>query len=110
MPLVSIIIPCYNEQATIRLLLDAIACQTFSLSEMEVIIADGLSSDRTREVVAEFHQEHPGLSLTVVYNHKRIIPSALNIALSVAKGNTIIRLDAHSIHQNDYVARCVKAL
>jgi succinoglycan biosynthesis protein ExoA len=110
MPLVSIIIPCYNEQATIRLLLDAIACQTFSLSEMEVIIADGLSSDRTREVVAEFHQEHPGLSLTVVYNPKRIIPSALNIALSVAKGNTIIRLDAHSIPQNDYVARCVKAL
>jgi glycosyltransferase involved in cell wall biosynthesis len=110
MPLVSIIIPCYNEQATIRLLLDAVACQTFLLSEMEVIIADGLSSDHTREVIAEFHQKHPDLSLSVVNNPKRIIPSALNIALSVAKGDTIIRLDAHSIPRNDYVARCVSAL
>jgi succinoglycan biosynthesis protein ExoA len=110
MPVVSIIIPCYNEQATIRLLLDAIACQTFSLSEMEVIVADGLSSDQTRQVIAEFHQEHPGLSLIMVDNPKRSIPSALNLALSAAKGNTIIRLDAHSIPQNDYVTRCVNAL
>ncbi len=110
MLLVSIIIPCYNEQATIRLLLDAIIHQTFSPSEMEVIIADGLSSDQTRTVVAEFHQEHPALSLTVVDNFKRSIPSALNMALSVAKGKTIIRLDAHCIPQSDYVARCVNAL
>jgi succinoglycan biosynthesis protein ExoA len=110
MPGVSIIIPCYNEQATIRLLLDAIAGQTFSLTEMEVIVADGRSSDQTRQVIAEFHQEYPGLSLVMVDNPKRSIPSALNIALSTAKGNIIIRLDAHSIPQNDYVARCVDAL
>jgi succinoglycan biosynthesis protein ExoA len=107
---VSIIIPCYNEQATIRFLLNAIASQTFALAEMEVIIADCLSSDRTRQVISEFQHENPELSLTVVDSPKRSIPAAVNLALSAAKGETIIRLDAHSIPQNDYVERCVQAL
>ena len=51
MPLVSIIVPCYNEERTIKLLLDAIYTQTFPRSEVEVIIADGLSTDRTREEI-----------------------------------------------------------
>jgi succinoglycan biosynthesis protein ExoA len=110
MPAVSIIIPCYNEQATIRLLLDAIVCQTYPLSEMEVVIADGLSTDQTRQVIAEFHQEHPGLNVTVVDNPKKIIPSALNVALSAAKGEMIIRVDGHSIPHPEYVARSVEAL
>ena len=110
MPLVSIIIPCYNEQATIRFLLDAIACQTYPLSELEVVIADGLSTDRTREVVAEFQREHQDMALMLVDNPKKSIPSALNIALRSAKGKMILRLDAHSVPQNDYVERCVSAL
>ena len=45
MPLVSVIVPCYNEQATIRLLLEALYVQSHPRPEMEVIIADGLSTD-----------------------------------------------------------------
>jgi succinoglycan biosynthesis protein ExoA len=120
MPLVSIIIPCYNEQATIRLLLDAIHEQTFcrqndhSISsrngELEVIIADGLSTDGTREEVAAFQQVHPDLVVQLVDNPKRVIPAALNCALSAAHGQYIIRLDAHSVPARDYVERCVEDL
>ena len=49
MPIVSIVVPCYNEQATIGLLLDALYQQTYPRSELEVIIADGLSTDGTRQ-------------------------------------------------------------
>ena len=109
-PLVSVIVPCYNEQATIRLLLDAIACQSYPREQVEVIVADGLSTDKTRDEVAAFHQVYPDLVLMVVDNIKRTIPSGLNTAISVAKGSVILRLDGHSIPQSDYIERCVSAL
>ncbi len=110
MPTVSIIVPCYNEERTIRLLLDAIYRQTFRRDEMEVILADGMSTDRTREVVAAFQSEHPGLAICVVDNPKRIIPAGLNRAIEAANGEYLVRLDAHSVPADDYVQRCIEAL
>ena len=54
MPNVSIIIPCYNEQATIGDTLQAVYGQTYPRAEMEVVISDAMSEDATREVIAEF--------------------------------------------------------
>ena len=55
-PIVSIIVPCYNEQDTIQLLLQAIYDQTIPRQEMEVVIADGLSTDNTRQEIESFQQ------------------------------------------------------
>ncbi len=54
LPKVSVIVPCYNEQSTIRLLLDALHQQTYPRADMEVIISDGISQDRTRETLPLF--------------------------------------------------------
>jgi glycosyltransferase involved in cell wall biosynthesis len=110
MPLISIIVPCYNEEATISLLLEAVREQTFPVQEMELIISDGLSTDNTRQVIAHYKHAHPELSIVIVDNIKREIPSGLNKALESAQGKYIIRLDAHSIPDIDYVERCVQAL
>lgn len=110
MTLVSVIVPCYNEQATIGLLLDALDKQTFPRHEMEVIIADGLSNDRTRQEIEAFQIAHPQLKIMVVDNHKRNIPSGLNRAISASNGEFIIRLDAHSVPYPDYIELCVNAL
>ena len=109
-PSVSIIVPCYNEQATIRLLLDAILAQNYPHSRMDVVIADGLSQDNTLTVIAEFRKEHPSLSVIVVNNYRRTIPSSLNLAIDSAKGEIIVRLDAHSMPIPEYVGRCVQTL
>jgi succinoglycan biosynthesis protein ExoA len=109
-PSVSIIVPCYNEQATIRLLLDAICAQTYPRARMEVVIADGLSQDKTREVIGAFQAEHPDLSLRIVDNERRSIPSGLNLAIRAARGEVIVRLDAHSMPIPEYIARCTQAL
>jgi glycosyltransferase involved in cell wall biosynthesis len=109
-PFVSIIIPCYNEQATIRDLLAAIDAQTYPHAEMEVVIADGMSSDDTRGEIMAFVEKHPDLHICVVDNPARIIPAALNRALQEAQGEIIIRLDAHSMPYPDYVEHCVAAL
>lgn len=110
MPLVSIIVPFYNEQATIRLLLDAIRQQTFPTQDLEVVLADGKSEDQSRETISAFQAEHPELKIRVVENPKRIIPAGLNCALRAAQGQYIIRLDAHSVPAPDYIERCVENL
>lgn len=109
-PTVSIIVPCYNEQATIRLLLEAILVQSYPRSKMSVIIADGMSSDRTRGEIEAFKVLHPDLEIAIIDNERRIIPAALNRALHAARGEIIVRLDAHSVPRLDYVERCVTAL
>ena len=109
MPKVSVIVPCYNEQSTIRLLLEALNGQTFPRDEMEVIIADGHSTDGTRDAIAAFQRESPGLVVGLVDNTPRSIPSALNRAIEASRGEIIVRLDAHSKPYPDYVEQCVKA-
>jgi len=110
MPLVSVIIPCLNEQETIQLLLEALYAQTFARSKMEVVIADGMSTDATRGEIAMWNSKHPDLAIRVVDNPRRVIPAALNVALQSAQGDIIVRLDAHSMPEPDYIARSVQAL
>ena len=108
-PKVSIIVPCYNEQSTIRLLLEALCAQTFPRAEMEVVIADGMSTDGTRAAIAAFQSEFPELDVRVVDNIRRNIPSGLNRALEAARGEIIVRLDGHSRPYPDYIERCFQA-
>lgn len=110
MPIVSIIIPCLNEEATIRQLLEAICCQTYPLDEVEVVIADGMSTDATREEIGDFKANHPEPEIRIVDNERRVIPSGLNRAIEAARGKYIIRMDAHSIPQRDYIERCIGGL
>lgn len=107
---VSVIVPCYNEEKTIGLLLKALVEQTYPLTHIEVVIADGLSTDHTRMRIAEFIQQNTDLAVRIIDNPRRNIPSGLNAALSAAKNDIIVRLDAHSAPQPDYIARCVEAL
>lgn len=102
--------PCYNEQDTITLLLNAVYAQTYPRHQMEVILADGLSTDQTRERIHAFKKQHPDLSIKVVDNHRRVIPSALNRAIENSAGEIIIRLDAHSVPAPDYIERCIDLL
>ncbi|MBI2332285.1 MAG: glycosyltransferase, partial [Chloroflexi bacterium] len=80
-PSVSIVIPCYNEEATIRKLLEALRSQTYPLAKMEVVISDGFSTDHTRDVIAAFQKEHAVLSVRVVENQAKSIPSGVNKAI-----------------------------
>lgn len=109
-PTVSIIVPCYNEQESIGSLLGAIDAQTYPRERIEVLIADGMSLDGTRGAIAAFGEEHPGLAVRVIDNPQRTIPSGLNLAASAARGEIIVRLDAHSIPSPVYVERCVQDL
>src|SRR5512135_1427546 len=110
MPSVSIVVPCYNEKDTICKLLEAIYMQTFPRPDLEVVIADGMSTDGTRDQIAAFADAHPDLHIAVTDNFSRSIPASLNCALQEAQGEIILRLDAHSMPYPDYVERSVADL
>jgi glycosyltransferase involved in cell wall biosynthesis len=110
MPKVSIVIPCYNEQATIGLLLDSIRAQTYPLAQIEVIVADGGSTDDSRGAIERYAQQHPDLQVRLVDNPHHNIPAALNVGIAAAQGEIIVRLDAHSAPYPEYVERSVADL
>lgn len=109
-PLISIVIPCFNEEKTISSLLEAIRSQTVDMDSIEVLIADGLSTDKTREIIREYSSQHPELAVVILDNEKRVIPYGLNKAIRAAQGEIILRMDAHAIPAKDYVALSLEAL
>lgn len=107
---ISVIIPCRNEEATIQQLLISLINQTIPHQSIEIIIADGMSTDGTLQKISEFQTNYPSVNVSIVKNPKRNIPAGLNCAINASKGIYIIRLDAHSIPASDYIERCVKLL
>ncbi|MCL5428986.1 MAG: glycosyltransferase family 2 protein [Chloroflexi bacterium] len=106
----TIIVPCLNEEKTITQLLEAIYAQDFPRRDLEVVIADGLSTDGTRKRILAFQQRQKDLEIKVVDNPTRSIPAGLNVAIGAARGEYLIRLDAHCIPQPDYVSKSIAAL
>jgi glycosyltransferase involved in cell wall biosynthesis len=108
-PKVSIVVPCYNEQSTILSMLKAFHIQTYPRAEMEVVIADGMSTDNTRAEITAFQRDFPDLEVRVVENTNRNIPSGVNRAIEASRGEIIVRFDGHSKPHPDYVANCIAA-
>jgi succinoglycan biosynthesis protein ExoA len=105
-----VLVPCYNERRTIGLLLEAIWNQSYPRADIEVIIADGMSTDGTRDVIESFTLEHPELNVRVIDNPDRIIPAALNRAVEAASGEVLLRLDAHVVPDENYVEQSAHML
>ncbi len=106
---VSVIIPCYNEERFIGKALETLADQ-YDKADYEIVVVDGMSEDHTRQVIAEFQQSHPEVSLTLVDNPARNIPRALNLGIAAARSEIIARMDAHAAPSSGYIRRCVEVL
>jgi succinoglycan biosynthesis protein ExoA len=107
-PLVSVVVPVRNEAGFIANLVQAILGQDYPADRLEVIVADGLSTDGTREILAGLQARHPPLS--VVDNPGRIVSTGLNIAVARARGEVIIRIDGHALIAADFVRENVALL
>src|SRR6185369_4093332 len=106
---VSVIIPCYNEERFIGKALEQLADQ-FESDRYELVIVDGVSEDRSRDVIEEFRTRRPDVNVLLVDNPARNIPTALNLGIAAASGNIIARMDAHSVPSDGYIRRCVEVL
>jgi glycosyltransferase involved in cell wall biosynthesis len=97
------ILPVLNEAPQLERCLRSVAAQRYP-AIIEVVVADGGSSDNTRAAASAFAK------VVVVDNPRRIRPAGLNAAIAEAKGEVIVRVDARSALAPDYVERCVSAL
>jgi succinoglycan biosynthesis protein ExoA len=96
--MISVICPVFNEEHFIRQLLDFFL--TAQPAEKEFILVDGGSADHTVAVIKEYQQLHHNIIL--LHNKNKFVPFALNLAIKEAKGNIIIRLDAHCRYAENY--------
>jgi succinoglycan biosynthesis protein ExoA len=108
LPFVSVVMPVRNEEAFIARSLSAVLRQDYPRELMEVVVADGMSTDRTREIVNTFADA--GAPVRLVDNPGRIAPSGLNAAIRHAAGEIIVRVDGHCEVAADYVRQCVARL
>jgi len=105
---VSLIVPCRNEQRFIEHLLDSLISQDYATLQLEILVVDGMSIDGTREIIQEYAKKYSRIRL--VDNPRHIIPAAMNIGIDKAKGDIIMKMDAHSAYPKNYVSKCVDAL
>lgn len=107
-PFVSVVIPCRNEERYIADLIESIVRQDYPKEKTEVIIADGMSDDRTREIINQYAQKYQFIKM--IDNPQKIVPTALNLAIKLSVGEVIIRLDAHCIYPENYFSELIKVL
>jgi glycosyltransferase involved in cell wall biosynthesis len=108
LPFVSVIMPVRNEAAFIERSAGAVVAQDYPPERLELLIADGLSEDGTREIIGALEQRHA--NVRVIDNPGKIVATGLNAALRQAKGTIIVRVDGHCEVAPDYVSRCVSHL
>lgn len=106
--MLSVIVPIYNEEKYISKCIDSILEQDYPKNDLEVILVDGMSTDKTREIVAEYTAKYPFIRL--IDNPKKIVPYAMNSGIQASKGDIIIRLDGHVEYPNNYFSALVKNL
>jgi succinoglycan biosynthesis protein ExoA len=109
-PFVSVVLPIRNEAAFIERTLEAVFSQTYPADRFEVLIADGMSTDDTRAIVTTVAARHPQVRSRIIDNPRGIVPTGLNLAITAAAGDVIVRVDGHTIVAPDYIAECVRVL
>jgi succinoglycan biosynthesis protein ExoA len=107
-PMVTVVVPMRNEEAHIAKCLRSIVEQDYPKDSLEILAVDGLSDDRSREIVEGFTGEYPFIRL--LDNPQRIVPTAMNLGIKEAAGGVIIRVDGHCRLAPDYVSQCVRYL
>ncbi len=103
-PEVSIIVPMRNERAHAEMFLRSVLAQETS-AKLEIIVADGMSDDGTSDILAEMSLRDP--RVRVIDNPDKIVSTGLNAAIREARGQTVIRMDAHTEYARDYVEQCL---
>jgi succinoglycan biosynthesis protein ExoA len=105
LPFVTVLVPCRNEEKHIGRCLESILANDYPKDCLEILVLDGMSEDRTRKIVQEYASRDARVRL--IDNPDKHIPVAMNIGIREARGERILKMDAHSTYQPEYISRCV---
>jgi succinoglycan biosynthesis protein ExoA len=105
---VTVIMPIRNEAEFIQESLSAVLNQDYPAGLVDILVVDGMSTDDTCSIVHEVQNQNPNVQL--INNPGKIVPIGLNIALSQARGEIVVRVDGHCVIHPEYIRRCVEYL
>lgn len=103
-PYVSVVLPTFQEEEFIFDCLTSLKNQDYPSLD-EILVVDGRSTDATREIAEAF-----GHGVRVIDNPRRTAAAAMNVGIAAARNEVIVRVDAHTLYDSDYVSKSVKAL
>jgi glycosyltransferase involved in cell wall biosynthesis len=107
-PLVTIAMPCLNEQRFIERCVRSVIEQDYPPDRMEIIVADGMSTDATRDILARLVSVDE--RIRVIDNPERIQAAGMNATIRAARGEVVVRMDVHCEYASNYVRKCVEVL
>src|SRR5258707_54022 len=105
--LVTIAMPAFNEERYIEACIASVQAQDYT-GELEILVADGRSTDRTRDILARMAEADPRVKM--IDNPERLQAAGLGKLVKAARGDIIVRMDVHCEYAPDYVRRCVETL
>jgi glycosyltransferase involved in cell wall biosynthesis len=105
LPHITVVIPSRNEEHHIVDCLSSIVSGTYPRDRLEVLVVDGHSEDHTRDLVSAFAVNIRCVRL--LENPARVVPNAMNIGIRAARGELIVRADAHARYPSDYLIQLV---
>ncbi len=101
--MVSVIIPTYNEEKYIEKCLLSIVNNDFPKDKLEVLVIDGGSQDKTREIIFYFCKKYPFIKF--LNNPFRTQVVAFNMGVRESKGDVIIIISSHAEYPKDYISK-----
>jgi len=101
LPTVTIICPVYNEEKYISVCMESMLAFNYPKELLEIIFVDGMSNDKTRNIIHTYIQTYPFIRL--LDNNDKYVSFAMNKGIEEAKGDYIIRMDAHAYYPSDYI-------
>ncbi|HEX9730422.1 MAG TPA: glycosyltransferase family 2 protein [Thermoanaerobaculia bacterium] len=107
LPRVTVVMPVRNEERYVERSLGAVLAQDYPPELLEVLVADGMSTDGTRRLVERLGR---GRDVRVIDNPRGIVAPGLNAAIAEARGEVVVRVDGHCEIAPDYVRRAVEHL
>jgi len=107
-PRVTIVMPAYNEEHYIAACIESVQAQDYPAEMIEIIVADGRSTDRTVEILQALAKTDPRIK--ILDNPDRLQAAALGVMVKQATGDVIVRMDVHCEYAPDYVRKCVETL
>ena len=108
MPKISIIIPIYNEEKYIKECILSIMQNDYDITQMELLLVDGMSEDGTREIIMQLQQEYA--CITLIDNPQKIAPIAMNLGIKKAKGEYVFIVSAHASYTKSYFTKLVEQI
>ena len=107
----SFIIVAYNSEKTLDNSLRSLKNQDYPHKEIEVILVDGLSSDKTKQKMLEFQNDETSFGRIVVKdNPGKFLACGWNVALKEVTGEIILRVDAHTEFPKDFINKNIQCI